>query len=101
MSQGGRRTQARNHIVTQRVIRSPGIRSLAVGRWASNCRSSAPSSLQLLRSTIETIVDVQLLALELQLADVVVIGSHCIELDYMLGALRRRAVADSSPRGVH
>jgi len=31
---------------------------------------------------------------------VVVIGSHCIELDYMLGALRRRAVADASPRGV-
>ena len=32
-----------------------------------------------------TIVDVQLLGRELQLADLVVIGSHCIGLDYLLG----------------
>ena len=39
-----------------------------------------------------TIVDVQLLGRELQLADVVVIGSHCIGLDYLLGELQRRGV---------
>ena len=39
-----------------------------------------------------TIVSVQLLGRELQLADLVVIGSHCIALDYLLGALQRQAV---------
>ena len=39
-----------------------------------------------------TIVDVQLLGRELQLADLVVIGSHCIGLDYLLGELQRRGV---------
>jgi len=34
-----------------------------------------------------TIVDVQLLGGELQLADLVVIGSHCIGLDFLLGEL--------------
>jgi putative molybdopterin biosynthesis protein len=37
-------------------------------------------------------VDVQLLGRELQLADLVVIGSHCIGLDYLLGELQRRGV---------
>jgi putative molybdopterin biosynthesis protein len=37
-------------------------------------------------------VDVQLLGRELQLADLVVIGSHCIGLDYLLGELERRGV---------
>jgi putative molybdopterin biosynthesis protein len=37
-----------------------------------------------------TIVDVQLLGRELQLADLVVIGSHCIGLDYLLGELQQR-----------
>jgi molybdopterin molybdotransferase/putative molybdopterin biosynthesis protein len=37
-----------------------------------------------------TIVDVQLLGRELQLADLVVIGSHCVGLDYLLGELQRR-----------
>jgi putative molybdopterin biosynthesis protein len=37
-------------------------------------------------------VDVQLLGHELQLADLVVIGSHCIGLDYLLGELQRRGV---------
>ena len=36
-----------------------------------------------------TIVDVHLLGRELQLADLVVIGSHCIGLDYLLGELQR------------
>jgi putative molybdopterin biosynthesis protein len=36
-----------------------------------------------------TVVDVQLLGRELQLADLVVIGSHCIGLDYLLGELQR------------
>jgi molybdopterin molybdotransferase/putative molybdopterin biosynthesis protein len=36
------------------------------------------------------IVDVQLLGDELQLADLVVIGSHCVGLDYLLGALQER-----------
>ena len=36
------------------------------------------------------IVDVQLLGRELRLADLVVIGSHCIGLDYLLGELQRR-----------
>jgi putative molybdopterin biosynthesis protein len=39
-----------------------------------------------------TVVDVQLLGRELQLADLVVIGSHCVGLDYLLGALQRRGV---------
>jgi putative molybdopterin biosynthesis protein len=39
-----------------------------------------------------TIIDVQLLGRELQLADLVVIGSHCIALDYLLGELERQGV---------
>jgi putative molybdopterin biosynthesis protein len=39
-----------------------------------------------------TIIDVQLLGRELQLADLVVIGSHCIALDYLLGELQRVGV---------
>lgn len=39
-----------------------------------------------------TLVDVQLLGLALQLADLVVIGSHCIGLDYLLGELQQRGV---------
>ena len=39
-----------------------------------------------------TIVDVQLLGRELQLADLVVIGSHCIGLDYLLGELQQQGV---------
>jgi putative molybdopterin biosynthesis protein len=39
-----------------------------------------------------TLVDVQLLGRELQLADLVVIGSHCIGLDYLLGALENVGV---------
>ncbi|HMF60079.1 MAG TPA: substrate-binding domain-containing protein, partial [Vicinamibacterales bacterium] len=37
-----------------------------------------------------TLVDVQLLGRELQLVDLVVIGSHCIGLDYLLGALQQQ-----------
>src|SRR5688572_5671405 len=36
-----------------------------------------------------TILDVQLLGRELHLADLVVIGSHCIGLDFLLGELQR------------
>jgi putative molybdopterin biosynthesis protein len=39
-----------------------------------------------------TIVNVQLLGRGLQLADLVVIGSHCIGLDYLLGELEREGV---------
>jgi putative molybdopterin biosynthesis protein len=39
-----------------------------------------------------TIVKVQLLGRELQLADLVVIGSHCIALDYLLGELQQQGV---------
>ena len=39
-----------------------------------------------------TVVDVQLLGRDLQLADLVVIGSHCIGLDYLLGELQQRGV---------
>jgi len=39
-----------------------------------------------------TVIDVQLLGRELQLADLVVIGSHCIGLDYLLGMLQQRGV---------
>jgi putative molybdopterin biosynthesis protein len=39
-----------------------------------------------------TTIDVRLLAKELRLADVVVIGSHCIGLDYLLGRLQRRGI---------
>jgi len=39
-----------------------------------------------------TPVEVKLLGRELQLADLVVIGSHCIGLDYLLGELQRRGV---------
>jgi putative molybdopterin biosynthesis protein len=38
------------------------------------------------------IIKVQLLGRELQLADLVVIGSHCIALDYLLGELQRQGV---------
>jgi putative molybdopterin biosynthesis protein len=37
-------------------------------------------------------IDVHLLGGALQLADVVVIGSHCVGLDYLLGELQRRGV---------
>ena len=52
-----------------------------------------------------TIVDVQLLGRELQLADLVVIGSHCIGLDYLLGELQQHGVrskflAVGSPAGL-
>ncbi len=39
-----------------------------------------------------TLINVQLLSRELHLADLVVIGSHCIALDYLLGELERRGV---------
>jgi len=39
-----------------------------------------------------TLVEVQLLGRELQLADLVVIGSHCIGLDYLLGQLQEEGV---------
>ena len=39
-----------------------------------------------------TMVTVQLLDRELQLADLVVIGSHCIGLDYLLSQIQRRGV---------
>jgi putative molybdopterin biosynthesis protein len=39
-----------------------------------------------------TILSVQLLGRELQLADLVVIGSHCIALDYLLGELQRKGI---------
>jgi putative molybdopterin biosynthesis protein len=39
-----------------------------------------------------TIVSIQLLGRDLQLADLVVIGSHCIALDYLLGELQRNGV---------
>jgi putative molybdopterin biosynthesis protein len=38
-------------------------------------------------------VEVRLLGRELQLADLVVIGSHCIGLDYLLSELQRRGVS--------
>jgi putative molybdopterin biosynthesis protein len=39
-----------------------------------------------------TTVSVQLLGRDLQLADLVVIGSHCIGLDYLLGRLEARGI---------
>lgn len=39
-----------------------------------------------------TIIKVQLLGRELQLADLVVIGSHCIALDYLLGELQKQGI---------
>jgi putative molybdopterin biosynthesis protein len=39
-----------------------------------------------------TSIDVRVLGNELQLADLVVIGSHCIGLDYLLGELQQRGV---------
>ena len=39
-----------------------------------------------------SVVDVQLLGRDLQLADLVCIGSHCIGLDYLLSELQRRGV---------
>ena len=39
-----------------------------------------------------TLLDIQLLGRELQLADLVVIGSHCIGVDYLLGELQQRGV---------
>jgi putative molybdopterin biosynthesis protein len=40
----------------------------------------------------ETIVDVQLLARDLRLADLVVIGSHCVGLDYLLAQLEGEGI---------
>ena len=39
-----------------------------------------------------TTVSIHLLGRDLQLADLVVIGSHCLGLDYLLGELQRRGV---------
>jgi putative molybdopterin biosynthesis protein len=39
-----------------------------------------------------TVFNVQLLGRDLQLADLVVIGSHCIGLDYLLGELERQGI---------
>jgi putative molybdopterin biosynthesis protein len=39
-----------------------------------------------------TILDVQLLGRELRLADLVVIGSHCVGLDFLLGELQQQDV---------
>jgi putative molybdopterin biosynthesis protein len=39
-----------------------------------------------------SVIDVQLLGRELQLADLVVIGSHCIGLDYLLGELQHQGL---------
>jgi putative molybdopterin biosynthesis protein len=39
-----------------------------------------------------SVIDVQLLGRDLQLADLVVIGSHCIGLDYLLGELQRHGL---------
>ena len=39
-----------------------------------------------------TVVQVQLLGRDLELADLVVIGSHCIGLDYLLGRLRQAGI---------
>jgi putative molybdopterin biosynthesis protein len=39
-----------------------------------------------------TTVSIQLLGRDLQLADLVVIGSHCLGLDFLLGELQRRGV---------
>ncbi|MBI1901232.1 MAG: molybdopterin biosynthesis protein [Planctomycetia bacterium] len=39
-----------------------------------------------------TMVDVQLLSRDLKLADLVVLGSHCIGLDFLLGELQRRGL---------
>src|SRR5690348_10622392 len=39
-----------------------------------------------------TIVHIRLLGRDLQLADLVVIGSHCLGLDYLLGELQRQGV---------
>lgn len=39
-----------------------------------------------------SIINVQLLGRELQLADLIVIGSHCIALDYLLGKLQEQGV---------
>ena len=39
-----------------------------------------------------TVIDVHLLGRELQLADLVVIGSHCIGLDYLLGQLEQEGL---------
>jgi putative molybdopterin biosynthesis protein len=39
-----------------------------------------------------TIVNIRLLGRDLQLADLVVIGSHCLGLDYLLGELQRLGV---------
>jgi len=38
------------------------------------------------------IINVQLLSRDLKLADLVVIGSHCVALDYLLGELQRKGV---------
>jgi len=39
-----------------------------------------------------TVIGVRLLSRDLQLADLVVIGSHCIALDYLLGELQRKGM---------
>ena len=39
-----------------------------------------------------TVIQVQLLGRDLQLTDLVVIGSHCIALDYLLGELQRQGI---------
>ena len=70
-------------------------------RWdkdpAASRRSAAPTVSRRSAGTRRSsrrarVVDVQLLGRDLQLADLVVIGSHCIGLDYLLGELQQRGV---------
>ncbi|MSR57436.1 MAG: molybdopterin biosynthesis protein [Planctomycetaceae bacterium] len=44
----------------------------------------------------DTLVEVQLLGQKLEPADLVVIGSHCVGLDYLLGRLQRQGVSVKS-----
>jgi putative molybdopterin biosynthesis protein len=52
--------------------------------------STIPRHVEIVESG--TTIEVQLLGAELQLPDLVVIGSHCIGLDYLLGQLQARGV---------
>ena len=67
--------------------------TIATGRAIlSNPQLQAPRIYLRTIDEAGTPIDVQLLGRDLQLADLVVIGSHCIGLDYLLGELEQQGV---------
>ena len=81
-----------NRLATCRSPRIRWARDRAASRRSAAPMASRQSAGTKRLSKREHPIDVQLLGKDLQLADLVVIGSHCIGLDYLLGELQQRGV---------